>query len=755
MYTGLLASTTVGAQAIQDKFVQYRAQAAQEKVYVHTDREAYVTGETLQASLFVVDGSFHKPSDLSKVAYLELVDATSKAIVQTKVALKTGRGGASVFLPASLSSGNYELRAYTRWMKNYSSEFFFHKKISVVNPFVRMDAVVAVKTTVDARFFPEGGNWIAGAEGRMGFKVNDSYGRAIDFRGSLIDESNDTLLRFHAHKFGMGSFTFAPTAGKSYRAVIATNGVRQIFNLPSVSTTGFSLSLVQSGTTLQVKVHGPSSAPVFLFAHARQAIVKAVQKMIVDERAVFEFPLGDIPEGITHFTIFDAGQNPVGERLFFKRPTEALALNVATSSQSYGSRREVSLTLSASEVANASISVFRLDSLSGEPAGRILEYLWLSSDLNGFIESPAYYFNEGEEARIAADNLMLTQGWRKFKWADVLSGTKAMTLMPENHGHLIEGIVKNANGDPAPNVRTYLASPDQIVNVYSSWSNPQGMVIYDVRNLYGKRKLVTSADSTFRVQLLSPYSTEPVSTPLMPLSLPPSTASGLLERSVAMQVQDVYYDATIRPVSFDSLSFYGKADATYLLDDYTRFPVLEEVLREYVPGVHVRKNKKGFHFVVLNDVTNTVFTDPTVLLDGVPIYDLDKLMAFDPLKIRKLEVMKRTVYASVAIFQGLVSFTTYDGDLGGYELGSQYATIDFDGLNLQREFYTPSYKEEAYENLPDPRTLLYWNPSIAIDQATRTLKFYTSDMNGNYAVVVEALGEGKAGSGIQRFTVAK
>ena len=71
-----------------------------------------------------------------------------------------------------------------------------------------------------------------------------------------------------------------------------------------------------------------------------------------------------------------------------------------------------------------------------------------------------------------------------------------------------------------------------------------------------------------------------------------------------MQVQDVYYgDAAIKfkMNSIDSTAFYGKPSERYLLDDYTRVPVMVEVMREYVPGVMVRKRRDGFHFLVLDN----------------------------------------------------------------------------------------------------------------------------------------------------------
>jgi hypothetical protein len=746
------------SQTIPEKFTQYRSEAAQEKIYIQTDREAYVTGETLQVSAYVVDGSLHRPSGLSKVAYVELLDANNSPVVQAKISLKEGRGGGSLFLPASLSSGNFVLRAYTRWMKNFDSDYFFHKKVTIVNTFVKLDRAPEKKPELDIQFFPEGGNWISGVELKVGFKVADASGHGVGFRGSLINESNDTVLHFSPHKFGMGSFNFRPEAGRKVRAIIAAHGQRRVVDLPSSSLTGYTLSLASDGTHIRLVAQASGAAAnstIFLFAHARQVIIKAEEKLLNDGKTTFDFTLAQLPEGITHFTLFDSSQRPVCERIFFKAPSSKLEISATTQSQQYGTRKEIVLDLTSSLSCNTSVSVFRLDSVSNLSSGRILEYLWLSSDLRGVIESPEFYFSDTDEARAAAENLMLTQGWRKFKWSDVLSGSPTFRYVPEHHGHIIEGLVRNNAGDTAATVLTLLSSPDRIINVYASRSDKKGGVIYDVRNLYGPRKIVVYSETPSRVELLNPFSTSISSFKLDPFDISPATARDLLQRSVAMQVQDIYYDDAPLPVFFDSLSFYGKADETYVLDDYTRFPVMEEVLREYVPGVMVRKNRDGFRFQMPNVLTRKLIEDPMVLLDGVPVPDVDKIMAFDPMKVIKLEVVRRTFYNGLASFPGIVSFTTYDGDLGGFTLDEHYVTLDYDGLNLQRDFYRPNYEKQAYENLPDPRSLLYWNSSLSLQQGVSTkLRFYSSDVPGNYVVVIDGLTpHGKAGSTTYQLAV--
>ncbi len=48
---------------------------------------------------------------------------------------------------------------------------------------------------------------------------------------------------------------------------------------------------------------------------------------------------------------------------------------------------------------------------------------------------------------------------------------------------------------------------------------------------------------------------------------------------------------------------------------------------------------------------------------------------------------------------------------------------------------------------PDPRTLLYWNPTVVTKAGEATeIEFYASDVPGNYTVVVEGLAKRREGS---------
>ena len=100
----LLGRVQAPAQSvIQRDFNEYQRQALTEKIFAHTDRETYLTGETIWFSLYVVDGLIHHRLDLSKTGYVEVLDQNKRPLLQVKIQLRDGRGSGSLNVPDIVS----------------------------------------------------------------------------------------------------------------------------------------------------------------------------------------------------------------------------------------------------------------------------------------------------------------------------------------------------------------------------------------------------------------------------------------------------------------------------------------------------------------------------------------------------------------------------------------------------------------------------------------------------------------------------
>ena len=777
-------SQSFNQDSITKQFVQYSEQNLQERIYVHTDRELYLAGEILWFKLYNVNTASNKSIDFSKVAYVEIIDKNQKPVLQAKIAIDKGSGSGSLYLPVSLPSGNYQFRAYTSWMKNFSPDFYFEKNIRLVNGLTKPEKKQALNEALnyDIQFFPEGGNMIESLPAKLAFRAIDSQGKGVDFRGTLVDENNNSLLSFKPLKFGIGSFSFKPENGKTYRALIEIPGSKTIVKEIPSSKTGYVLQLENADAErVKVKIHaneGSSNQELILFVHTRQDKKLSESITLNGGKAEFLIERNKLSVGISQFTLFNISGKALAERLYFIRPSSQLNLEIKADKSAYLTRKKVSLELLSKDEkgldidADASVSVFASNTNPADEAD-IFNYLWLKSDLKGNIESPGYYLKiKDAVADEALDNLMLTHGWRRFVWQDVISKNKPVFgFIPEIDGHIIHGrIIDTRTQAPANNILAYLSLPGKKLYLYGARSNSSGLVSFHTRDIYGPSELVaqtdTQQDSTYKIDILNPFSKEYSSTKQAELILNEDIRKQLFTQSLSSQVQNVYSSNKLRtfyPALVDSSAFYLKPDKTYLLDNFVRFTTMEEVLREYVIEVPVTRQRDDFSVWVtvrphLTDIPKSV--KPLIILDGVPIFDSgNKIIKYDPKKVRSLDVVAQKYFLGALNFEGILNFTTYKGNLPDFQLDARATIADFEGLQLKREFYSPVYDTaaQAESRIPDFRNVLYWSPDIKINSdGKKIISFYTSDQESNYTIMLQGISSsGNAGSASLNIQVKK
>ena len=766
-FTAIVLYLPVVAQvndSIVQQFERYSAGHVQEKVYIHTDKSFYLTGEIIWLKAYVTDAVFNKPSDISRICYVEIINKDLKPVLQGKIEINAGSGNGSFTLPGFLATGNYMIRAYTNWMKNESPEYFFEKNISIVNPLKKVGPSLKDSGSIDVQFFPEGGQMVNGLQTTVAFRFIDKNGKGVQAGGLLLNANNDTLLQFSSLKFGIGRFSFTPQKNNQYRALIITgNGKMITKQLPAAYNEGYVMQVAEADAAhIKVTVTSNTAAnAAYLFVHTRSRFKAMTQQHLINGVAEFMIDKNALADGVTHLTVFNANRQPVCERLYFKRPAQKLDIDISMAQNEYAQRSKVDMELTTrqqqSVVADAdlSISAFLMDSLQGMEEPGILGYLLLTSDIGSQVESPDWYINNtGDEANEATDNLMLTHGWRRFKWEEVLQNEKPyFKYLPEMEGHIVAGkVFDKTTGQPGKNITAYLTVPGQDFRFTSDASNKTGDLLFNVKKFYGNTEFIAQtnnlSDSNYRFDFVSPFS-ERFSTSSIPaLALTKQWMEQLQDRVINSQVENAYIREAkqkfILADGADTSAFFGKPDKTYYLDDYTRFTTMDEVMREYVTEVRVRK-PSNYNFSVLIPYSSTFYDDPLVLLDGIPVFNVNKIMDLDPLKLKKIDIVTHKYYSGSLISNGIISYSSYDGELGSTILDPNGLIVEYEGLQREREFYSPSYNtpEKLSNRIPDVRNVLYWSPSVTTDdKGHQNISFYTSDFHGKYAVMVQGITPG-------------
>jgi hypothetical protein len=195
----------------------------------------------------------------------------------------------------------------------------------------------------------------------------------------------------------------------------------------------------------------------------------------------------------------------------------------------------------------------------------------------------------------------------------------------------------------------------------------------------------------------------------------------------------------------------------YLLDEYTRFSKLEDVFREYVRPVGVTKRQGVFHLTVFTDANRYLIDqEPLVLVDAVPVFDMNSLFSYDPLKVKTIDIVQHKYFRSGAVFPGIINLNTFRGRTDGQMIDPGANVLAYEIVQKQRKFYSPSYDTIVSSHMPDFRSTLYWNPSLHTGpEGNAQVEFFTSDLEGEFIITIRGISSGKTIANNIRFIVSK
>jgi len=352
--------------------------------------------------------------------------------------------------------------------------------------------------------------------------------------------------------------------------------------------------------------------------------------------------------------------------------------------------------------------------------------------------------------------------------------------IPEYAGLLVEGkIIDRRTGQPASNIGAWLSAPGNYFHLAYAVSDKDGLLTWQMGSFYGQHELVVQTakrddGNRYRIDILSPFADPALREPLPKFRFPAQASQQLLWHSIGAQAANAWQADKKRrfsqPAITDTSAFFGEPNKRYILDDYTRFGTMEEVMREYVKEVKVRDHSGSFIFTVQSDQANQLFFDnpPLTLMDGVPVTGFNQIIGFDPLKVRRLDVITKRYFLGDTLYNGILSYSTYQGDLAGFPLDSSAYIQELEGLQPIREFYSPAYAGPGQSSnptspaggqprsrIPDLRNQLFWSPDIQLPAgATQQFTFYTSDMPGRYTAVIQGITEdGRPLKALVSFTI--
>ena len=327
--------------------------------------------------------------------------------------------------------------------------------------------------------------------------------------------------------------------------------------------------------------------------------------------------------------------------------------------------------------------------------------------------------------------------------------------LPEYEGHIITGkLTDEETGRPVDDDRIapFVAFSGDNIRVFGGQADADGNLLFITGQIAGGKELISSYRNSvgrnLKVDIDSPFAGMQSGRLLPAFNTAAVDKDRLLLQSVALQVLYSCMNDSLNRFEGSAPYFRFSPDRTYLLDEYTRFGTMAEVITEIVVSARFDQINGRRALSVWKKNAGWSLGNTLVLLDGIPVFDHDIIYRYNPSLVTKIDVyFDRYVFGGQG-FNGIVAFSTAKNNYPDLDPGRSIRFFPYEGTQQRRLFYAPAYKTAAQREsrLPDYRQTLYWDPDVQTEGRTSlSLPFYTSDIEGEYRILAEGLTrDGKA-----------
>ncbi|GAC1303731.1 MAG: Plug domain-containing protein [Mucilaginibacter sp.] len=768
-----------------------------EKAYLHFDRPYayYVAGDVVYFKAYVTMGERHEPTNISGILHVDLINKNDALMQSIALKLSGGIGWGDFALPDTLQKGNYHIRAYTEWMRNTEHPYFFDQYISVstINGVDRMAQSSQHSARPSLQFFPEGGNLVTDIRSKVAFKALGPDGLGVDVKGVVLDNENKEVARITSARLGMGVFDFIPEAERTYKArVTFADGSQDVVDLPRAQMKGIVLS-VNTADPAKVSVEIDANRAYYKENLNKDlnilvywaGTVRTIKTKLDNAVLGLDLPARNFRTGILQVKLLSQTGEPLSERMVFIQNPDLLNLSLNANKATYGKRENVQLNLNAKSPdgngVNGSFSVSVADEskilVDENTENSILSYLLLTSDVKGYVEKPNYYFADvTKETRANLDVLMLTQGYRRFVWKQLLNNNlnTAATYKPEQYID-ISGTLTTKAGQPIVDARVILLPLTQ-----TETTDAQGRFRFAKVDFQTGTSFILKAPSSVGKNAVLTLD-KPATGPLISAgniidskynanadilaSLQNNQRQGVLMASnepLMLKGDKAIIQKNTRNYRSSNIGGPGHADQVVTGDEIKNAAMLSTGLNGLLHGVLFNSGVPALNTGYTVSSGIQTLNPMLVVVDGSQIGRGVNIDQYNPVDIETVEILKG---ANASIYgveggQGVMVITSKQGSERGQMISKETSpgifSITPPGLYKAREFYSPVYDAtQAAGKLKDTRTTIFWKPEVTTDASgNASLNFFNADGAGTYRVEVQGIdSKGNLGRQVFRYKV--
>lgn len=725
-----------------------------ETVTLDTDRDIYMNGEEIFYSVNYYLNNIQKQPTFSNIIYVELINcANNKPVIQKKIKLLNYKANDIIKIPSNIVSGNYILRTYTIYQRNFSDYSFAYHLITILNPNNNKYPLIYNEKLDSVEIITENGILLENAINNILIKIPNKIVKTHN--KYFITEGNLIKKEINFSKYGFSQNELFIKQNETYKLQIIKNNEDTLYipfpktkqNGLQTTTSWINQNIIYKIKQIGINTENKTSYKISVISQ-NYSIKHTENVNLIDPEKSLILPLDIFDTGINYIVLFNYKDKIISINTIYKSKRKVNAFNIETEKNIFNTNENVNVSFSLkekkdSQFSEAYISVI-LDGTKKSNYNFAPE-LYLSNPL--ILEDYLQNLDEDNkklEQRVVTlfnNHINIAQFSKKIK----KSSTTNFQYVPDIRDVTLRGVLSNTTtNEPIKNKDVFLSVLFNTPQVHVNTTNDKGEFIFSLNNIKGVNDVFISShpeenNPETKITIENPFSSNMPNFGVLPTFFDKNNENLIKKLYINSQinkyakVDSISKNSNRRKVKDFNINYDKK---TVFIKDFIKLKSVEEFFFELIPSVKIKKTANSYKFNIYDDNGNMLRGEPLLLIDNIPFFDFSKIQNIKISKVEKISVINSKYYLGTHIFYGVIMITTKTSDFAGLEFPKYGVFLNYKGVEQHNEKYNL-----FSENIHNFKTLLYWNPNFNISNKKEEINFKTSYSKGTYNIFIKAYNE--------------
>jgi len=336
-------------------------------------------------------------------------------------------------------------------------------------------------------------------------------------------------------------------------------------------------------------------------------------------------------------------------------------------------------------------------------------------------------------------------------------------FLPEIKGITLSGLVREQSSqDPASDTRIHFSILGEEPAYFVTQSDQEGRFQINTPTRRGNQEMFVVPEyepgTPLDVLIDNDFTSEPLPFDPDSFNLNHTEQLQASRLSLHMQLRRIFLvDSAVDNAIFQKRarpeSFFGAPEISVKIEEYINLPNMEELIRNLIPRTNLMRSGGQVHIMIDNENPMISMFPPLILIDDIPVHDMEVFMAIPPSKIDRIDVVPEVYVFGEVKYGGIISIISKQGDLASIKLPEGSYFFDYAAFHPPLIPQLARYSGTA--KIPDTRNTQFWMDHLELrTDLSRRFSFQASSVPGSYIILFRGISsDGDIVHGLNYFNV--